>query len=354
MCRKLNSEFDPVTFSCQKLWRHDACQQFYKVFNYFVSVFKALIFGRYFPRFSGQPTIFLDRKGTVEEMENYNVIRIFGSKQNPCFLPCHISGTMFFAGITREYIYWLHFFHEKRKGQFISMPWKVWDFMVRNHFNSSFTYTILNGLCTSTNDSHKQNRKDPGEKSAQSPTATTKTTTSRGSTPTTYPSNKVTHSSSGGGGDKNPPFGKIESCHKLPAGKKWKTIVQEQEGPRGEIDIYDLSLEDMELEIDIEKMFPDDDHLESTAPHNPGMEIIGIDTLDEEESFAFQSVVFDSESKKLIIENKDVKNKKGTSRSEFNLRNMRPSQISKMHRATGDALDNSISGLEMKNLMLKT
>jgi hypothetical protein len=146
MCRKLNSEFDPLTFSRQKLWRHDACQLFYKVFNYFVSFFKALIFGRYFSRFSGQPTIFLDRRDTVEEMENYNVIRIFGSKQNPCFLPCHISATMFFAGIAGEYIYWLHFFHAKRKGQFMSMPWKVWDFMVRNHFNSSFTYTILNGL----------------------------------------------------------------------------------------------------------------------------------------------------------------------------------------------------------------
>jgi hypothetical protein len=172
------------------------------------------------------------------------------------------------------------------------MPWKVWDFMVRNHFNSSFTYTILNGLYTNTNDSHKQNRKYLGEKSAQSPTATTKTTASRGSTPMAYPSKKVTRSYSGGGGDKNPPFGKIESCHKLPVSKKRKTIVQEKKGPRGEIDIYDLSLEDMELEIDIEKMFPDNDHLESTYPHNPGMEILGIDTLDEEESFSFQSVFF--------------------------------------------------------------
>jgi len=42
-------------------------------------------------------------------------------------------------------------------------------------------------------------------------------------------------------------------------------------------------------------MFPDEDHLESTAPHNPGMEIIGIDTLDEEVSFSFQSLFFDSE-----------------------------------------------------------
>jgi hypothetical protein len=136
-------------------------------------------------------------------------------------------------------------------------------------------------------------------------------------------------------------------------GKKRKTIVQEQEGPRGEIDIYDLSIEDMEIEIDIDKMFPDDDHVESTAPQNPGMEIIGIDTLDKEDSFAFQKVVFDNESKKLIIENRDVKNEKGKSRSEINLRNMRPSQLSQMHQATGDPLENSISGLEMENVMLK-
>jgi hypothetical protein len=81
MCMKMNYEFDPVTHSYQILWRHDACQHFYKVFNGFVSVFKALIFGKYFPRLSGQLTIFLDRKGTLEEMENYNVISIFGSKK---------------------------------------------------------------------------------------------------------------------------------------------------------------------------------------------------------------------------------------------------------------------------------
>jgi hypothetical protein len=209
MCKKMNCEFNPVTFLYQILWRHDACQHFSKVFNDFASVFKALIFGKYFPWFFGQLTNFLDRKGTLEEMENYNVTRIFGSKQNPCFLSCHISGTMFFAGISRQYIYWLHFSHEKGKSQFISLPWKVRDFMVRNHFNSSFTYTILNELSASTNDSHKKKRKGSGEKSGQSPTATPKTTTSRRSTPTACPSKKVTHSSLGEGGDKNPLSKKI-------------------------------------------------------------------------------------------------------------------------------------------------
>jgi hypothetical protein len=46
---------------------------------------------------------------------------------------------------------------------------------------------------------------------------------------------------------------------------------------------------------------------------------------------SFQSIVFDRESKKLIIEKGDVKNKKGKSHSEVDLRDMRPSQISKIH-----------------------
>jgi hypothetical protein len=107
--------------------------------------------------------------------------------------------------------------------------------------------------------------------------------------------------------------------------------VQEEEGLRREIDIHNLSLKDMELEIDIDKMFPDDDQPENTTPHNPQMEIIGTDTFDEQESFSFQSVVFYSESKRLVIEKRDVKNKKGKSRSKMNLQNMCPSQISQIH-----------------------
>jgi hypothetical protein len=208
--------------------------------------------------------------------------------------------------------------------------------------------TILN-----TNESYKNRGKGSGEKSAQSSTITPKSTTSRSSAPMAYPSKKVTHISSGGGRDKNPPSRKIESSHKILVRKKRKNIVQEEEGPRGESDIHDLSLEDMELEIDIEKVFPNDDHLENTTPQNPLMEIIGTETFDEEKSFAFQSVVFDSESKNLIIEKRDVKNKKGKSRSKINLRNMRPSQISQIHRETRYALDNSIDGLEVNNVKLK-
>jgi hypothetical protein len=65
-------------------------------------------------------------------MDNYNFIRIFGSKENPSFLPCQIFDRMFLAEIARQYTYWLHFFHEKRKRKFMPLPWKVRDFILMN------------------------------------------------------------------------------------------------------------------------------------------------------------------------------------------------------------------------------
>jgi hypothetical protein len=56
---------------------------------------------------SDQASKFLDRKGTLKQMENYNVIRIFGSKENLYFLSCHIFDKMFFVEIARQYTYWL-------------------------------------------------------------------------------------------------------------------------------------------------------------------------------------------------------------------------------------------------------
>jgi hypothetical protein len=163
---------------------------------------------------------------------------------------------MFVTEIARKYNYWLHFFHEKRKNQFIPLPWKVGDFIFRNMnkidefaghfrglnlryvervkgfdpsgifvehllaigFSNSFINAILNEdrdndsgtpahdtgdleTILNTNELYKQKGKGPGEKSAQSPTVTPKSTTSRSSAPTTHQIKKVTHSSSGRGGD---------------------------------------------------------------------------------------------------------------------------------------------------------
>jgi hypothetical protein len=125
-----------------------------------------------------------------------------------------------------------------------------------------------------------------------------------------HPTRKVTNTSSSGRGEKNPLSSKIERSHKLPLRKKRKYVVQEEENHRIESDINNFSLEYMELEVDIEKMFPTMDQLGNIAHQNSSLEIIENETLNKEESFAFQSVFFDRESKKLIIKKGDMKNKK--------------------------------------------
>jgi hypothetical protein len=143
--KKVNYEFDPVTFWYQALWRHKASHCFYEFFNDFDSIFKYLLLGEDVPWMSNQETKFFDRKWTLEQMENYSVIMIFDSKEDPSFLPCHITDIIFVIEIASQYNYWLHFFHEKRKKQFIPLPWKFRDFMFRNvnkidgfigHFNN--------------------------------------------------------------------------------------------------------------------------------------------------------------------------------------------------------------------------
>ena len=95
----------PSNVLYQALWKHKASHCFYEVFNGFVSVFKVLLLGEDAPRISDQATKFLDRKGALEPMNNYNVIRIFGSKKKPSLLPCHITDIMFVTEIERQYNY---------------------------------------------------------------------------------------------------------------------------------------------------------------------------------------------------------------------------------------------------------
>jgi hypothetical protein len=49
MCKKVNCEFDLVTFWYQTLWRHKASQHFYDFFNDFVLVFKDFCLERTLP-----------------------------------------------------------------------------------------------------------------------------------------------------------------------------------------------------------------------------------------------------------------------------------------------------------------
>jgi hypothetical protein len=277
----VNCEFDPVTFWYQAFWGHKDSLHFYEVFNDFVSDFKGFLFGKDPPRISDQVSKFLDKKGTLEKMENYNVIRIFGLKKNPSFIPCHISDRMFIVKVARKYNLWLPFFHDKRKNQFIHFHWKIRDFIFKNinkidefanHFHNvilkydekikgfdpnrifvehilavgfynSFIHIVLSEeeddkLCTpthndgdlemvfNTNEFYKQKGKDPSKKSAQSPTITLKTQTSRSNALVAHPSRKDTNNSLGGRGDKNPSLEKIKSSQNLPLRKKRKTLCK--------------------------------------------------------------------------------------------------------------------------------
>jgi hypothetical protein len=96
--------------------------------------------------------------------------------------------------------------------------------------------------------------------------------------------------------------------------------------------------------------------IETGSMHKIGssaMEIAETDNFDKDESFVFQSDVFDRQSKNIVIEKRDVTNRKGKYRTEINFRKMRASQISLFHRVTGDALHDSIRGIEVENARLK-
>jgi hypothetical protein len=55
----------------------------------------------------------------------------------------------------------------------------------------------------------------------------------------------------------------------------------------------------------------------------------------------------------MVIEKRDVTNKKGKSRTKINFRKMNSSQISLFHRITSDSLDDSIGGIEVENARMK-
>jgi hypothetical protein len=102
ICKRVNCEIDPVTFLYQAFWRHKTSLHFYEVYNYFVSIFKGLLFGKNTHRISNHASKFLEKNGTLEHMENHSVIKIFCSKENPSFLPYHVSDKLFITEVARQ------------------------------------------------------------------------------------------------------------------------------------------------------------------------------------------------------------------------------------------------------------
>jgi hypothetical protein len=61
----------------------------------------------------------------------------------------------------------------------------------------------------------------------------------------------------------------------------------------------------MEPKANIEKIFPAIEQYEHVVQHDYVLEVFGNETFSEEESFTFQSVVFDKESKRMTVERID-------------------------------------------------
>ena len=83
----------------------------------------------------------------------------------------------------------------------------------------------------------------------------------------------------------------------------------------GQAEEQKIQSENMELDTDLDNMFCFLDQPGNAIQHSHPMDISVTENFDEDESFMFQSIVFYSQSKKLIIEKKDVKNKKEKSHS---------------------------------------
>jgi hypothetical protein len=66
-----------------------------------MSVFKLFLLGENAPHLFEQATNILDKKGTVQHLDNYTVIRIFGSMEQPTLLPCHITAIFFITEVAR-------------------------------------------------------------------------------------------------------------------------------------------------------------------------------------------------------------------------------------------------------------
>jgi hypothetical protein len=177
---------------------------------------------------------------------------------------------------------------------------------------------------------YKQHGKVSGEKSTQSPANTPKSTTSRRIASTIHPSMKKTQKYLNRGGDKNPPRINIDSSHKIPLTKKRKKNAGQAEEPQ-------IESGKLQLEIEAEHM----QKIRSSA-----VEISNTNFFDIDESFVIQSAIFDSQSKSMVIEKRDVTNRKGKSRAEINFRKMLPSQIGQFHQGTSDIIHDSIQGIE--------
>jgi hypothetical protein len=83
--KRVNSKVDPVTMWYEALRRQRVVKHFYEVYNDFVSTFKKLLFGEDTSRLSLEASVFLNTRGVLEKMDDYNIMRIFVLMRNLFF-----------------------------------------------------------------------------------------------------------------------------------------------------------------------------------------------------------------------------------------------------------------------------
>ena len=130
---------------------------------------------------------------------------------------------------------------------------------------------------------------------------------------------------------------KIDSSRKIPPTKKRKNNARQAEEPK---------IESGKLQLEIEA-----EHMQKIGSF--AVEISNTDFFDIDESFVIQSIIFDSQSKSLVIEKRDVTNRKDKFPTKINFREMRLSQVSLFHQVIGDSLHDSIGGIEEENARVK-
>jgi hypothetical protein len=341
-----------------------------------------------------EASTFLKGKGILEKMEDYNIIRVFFSIEKPIFLPYYISDKLFIIEVARQYKLWFHTFSEKRKKQFIPLPWKVGEIILRgiskideyvayfdhsnlryaeeikgfdpshifyNHLisvglNPALINSVVSGeeendshnpnnqeadrdsgdieTVISTTEHHKERGKPSNEKNAQSPVVSRRSALPKTNPqPGTSHTRKIQSNNSGDDEERNPPKGNLENPHKLKI--KRKRTNSQQEGEETHAPENDLLLDNMDLDVDIENItFPDVEVPARENVQHISALMVQEETFSDEETFVVQNASFDKESKKLVFE-RTTKSKSGKLWSTIDTQNMFPSRLSSIHKVTG-------------------
>jgi hypothetical protein len=83
--KRVTPNVHPKTMWYQALWRHKFIHYFYEVYNDFTFEFKKSLFGEDTSILSLEASTFLNTKGVLQKMDNYNIIMIFFSHEKPIF-----------------------------------------------------------------------------------------------------------------------------------------------------------------------------------------------------------------------------------------------------------------------------